>query len=344
MSHRSFAAGNLAAAFLGGAWSLGGLVRRGARACGRQRWLAPLARRVLATFAAPPTPGGLDALSAFIAADAGFQQAWRAHGPAGLPVSELFWVAPQMAPAAGVPGGWQVPALATPAALAAWLGLELPRLEWFADCRGREADVPPGALRHYSYRWVRKGNRRARLLEVPRGRLKAIQRRLAREILNRIPAHDAVHSYRPGRSIATYLAPHAGKRLVLHLDLRCFFPSVRGSRVHALFRKAGYPAEVARLLTGLCTNTVPDDVWGALPAEQRRREAGGVAARLRVPHLPQGAPTSPALANLCAYRLDCRLAGLARSAEADYTRYADDRAPRRREGPGTGPDPERHAA
>ena len=44
------------------------------------------------------------------------------------------------------------------------------------------------------------------------------------------------------------------------------------------------------------------------------------------PHLPQGAPTSPALANICAYRIDCRLTGLAEASGAVYTRYADDLA------------------
>jgi hypothetical protein len=41
-------------------------------------------------------------------------------------------------------------------------------------------------------------------------------------------------------------------------------------------------------------------------------------------HLPQGAPTSPALANLSAFGLDVRLAGLAQSWRLQYTRYADD--------------------
>ena len=43
-------------------------------------------------------------------------------------------------------------------------------------------------------------------------------------------------------------------------------------------------------------------------------------------HLPQGAPTSPALANLCAFHLDLRLTSAARASGASYSRYADDLA------------------
>jgi hypothetical protein len=217
-----------------------------------------------------------------------------------------------------------VPALATQAALAEWLGLDPPQLDWFADCQGREARVPAGPLRHYRYRWLSKPSGKLRLLEMPKQRLKAIQRRLLHEVLDHIPPHEAAHGYRRGRSVATYAAPHAGRGIVLRFDLREFFPSVTASRVHALYRTAGYPAEVARLLTGLCTNVVPPDVEPEGTAN--RPDAWAARRRYRSPHLPQGAPTSPALANLCAYRLDCRLDALARSLGARYTRYADDLA------------------
>lgn len=91
---------------------------------------------------------------------------------------------------------------------------------------------------------------------------------------------------------------------------------------------AGYPETVARLLTGICTNHVPESVLQDATllntALRLRPSIADGASLLRCRHLPQGAPTSPALANLCAYRLDCRLHGLARSADATYTRYADD--------------------
>jgi hypothetical protein len=248
--------------------------------------------------------------------DAGF----RLHCPQGENLlSRIYW-----APSAMMPAAWPVPVLANSTALADWLGLKPGELEWFADPQGRERLTPDGPLRHYRYRY-RVSRRKVRLLEVPKARLKELQRRLLHELLDHIPAHEAAHGYCRGRSISTYLAPHTGRKIVLHFDLRDFFPSVRASRVHALFRTAGYPETVVRLLTGLCTNSTPWEVLEAMPrANSSSTQTADTFRRFAVAHLPQGAPTSPALANLCAYRLDCRLSALARSVGATYTRYADD--------------------
>jgi hypothetical protein len=210
------------------------------------------------------------------------------------------------------PSPWPVPSLPTSAQLAAWLDIGLNELDWFADCQ-RRLSKAPARLQHYTYRWLAKRSGNARLLEMPKQRLKAIQWRILHEILDVLPPHEAAHGFRRGRSIASFVAGHAGRDIVLRFDLRDFFPSIRASRVHALFVKAGYPRPVARLLTSLSTTVASCEV--APPSDL-----------YRTPHLPQGAPTSPALANLCAYRLDCRLTGLARKLGAHYTRYADDLA------------------
>ena len=120
---------------------------------------------------------------------------------------------------------------------------------------------------------------------------------------------------------------HVGRTIVLKMDLRDFFVSITSARVVALFLTAGYPEPVARLLAGLCTNTVPLQVCKkASRREANWPPAGDLAGSAAVsPATPApGAPTSPALANLAAFRLDTRLAGLARVADAAYTRYADD--------------------
>jgi hypothetical protein len=108
------------------------------------------------------------------------------------------------------------------------------------------------------------------------------------------------------------------------MDLQDFFPSFRAARIQTFFRTLGYPETVADLLGGICTNATSRHIW-KMPATDfdpcQLQEARALYSR---PHLPQGTPTSPALANLCTFRADCRLAGLAKKAGAAYTRYADD--------------------
>lgn len=109
------------------------------------------------------------------------------------------------------------------------------------------------------------------------------------------------------------------------MDLQDFFPSVDANRIWGLFRSLGYPYEVIRALTHLCTcYSKPSQLWEATKGFVSRSERHRLLSLYHRKHLPQGAPTSPALANLITYRLDCRLAGLAEAAGFFYTRYADD--------------------
>jgi RNA-directed DNA polymerase len=98
------------------------------------------------------------------------------------------------------------------------------------------------------------------------------------------------------------------------------------ARIAAFFRIAGYPVEVADLLAGLCTTGAPRDLWSSLGGNFGHEHLSGARDLYSKPHLPQGAPTSPALANSSAYRIDRRLTGLANSVGAAYSRYADDLA------------------
>jgi len=92
------------------------------------------------------------------------------------------------------------------------------------------------------------------------------------------------------------------------MDLTDFFGSIHIGRVATLLRIAGYSREIAWTLAQLCVG--PAYVDRPAPLNRTR--------------LPQGAPTSPGLANAIAYRMDRRLAGLASSLRLNYTRYADD--------------------
>jgi hypothetical protein len=311
----------LAAAFLAGPLKVDQCVGRGAQLLGRSwRWLRPLAQRVCESFRERARPRQIE-LAGFLRHDQGFRQASERYE---LKLVDQITTRPAMSPVAAA-GSWDVPAIRTPAELGDWLEITLGELDWFADLWALEYKRSRGRLRHYHYRILAKRFGQVRLIEAPKARLKAIQRRILTGILDRITPHASVHGFRRGRSVKTFAAVHTGKHIVLRLDLRDFFPSIRAARIQALFRTAGYPDRVADLLAGLCTNAAPQDVWEFI-ADARPEQLRQARRLYAQPHLPQGAPTSPALANLAAYRLDCRLAALAASAGASYTRYADDLA------------------
>jgi hypothetical protein len=279
-----------------------------------------MATRIIAHFREGSRPRARK-VAEFLLDDPGFSQAWDRHR---FSVIRSFEFAPVMLPADGPAATWGAPAIVTPGDLARRLNLSPNELAWFADCRRLERRLPVGPLRHYHYRWQAKSHGSARLIESPKQRLKAIQRHLLAEILDLIPPHLAAHGFRRGRSIKTFVQSHIGREMALKVDLKDFFPSIGPARVVGVFLAAGYPENVAALLAGLCLNSTPSAFLDAYPAAFGGVKPPGLKDLYGRPHLPQGAPTSPTLANLGAYRLDCRLVGLARAAGANYTRYADD--------------------
>jgi hypothetical protein len=222
---------------------------------------------------------------------------------------------------------WPVPEIASVGALAGFLELSVEHLAWLADARGWERTVTDERLRNYLYSAVPRRGGPPRLIERPKFRLKSLQRRLLHEILDWIPAHDAAHGFTRGRSAVTNAGAHTCRLVIVRLDLEDFFASITARRVYGIFRTAGYPESVAYTLTALCSNVVPPAVAQRLSRGPEPELIGPrfrLQRRLATPHLPQGAPTSPALANLAAFGLDRRLTGLARALGATYTRYADD--------------------
>jgi hypothetical protein len=205
------------------------------------------------------------------------------------------------------------------------LDIDEDELAWFADIQGRDRRAS-SALQHYRWRALPKRGG-VRLVAAPKPRLKEIQRRVLRHVLYDIPLHESAHGCVRTRSVRTAVLPHAGARVLIRLDLESFFATISAVRVRGLLRALGMSRALADLITGVCTTAIPVRVWSAQP---RPADPAAIQAHvrlgelLRCPHIAQGAPTSPALANAVAYGLDRRLAGLAARFGARYTRYVDD--------------------
>lgn len=317
----------LTRAFLAGEVSPAGMRQRGGIALGEPwPWLVPLSLHLHFELGNELQARAHDRIVALILAYPRFRAAFALPGQSPK-VRGYFPFHPEMGRPPAALAGLVLPALATPGELADWLGLTPGELDWFSNAWNRSAATPQ--LDHYHYRWLAKRSGGTRLIEAPKENLRALQRRILHGILDRVPVHAAAMGCVKGRSVLDNARRHCGAPLLLKMDLRDFFVSIPARRVHALFRSLGYPSATARCLTGLTTHATPAALLrqvpqAAYPSPEERRHRRQWAGQFSERHLPQGAPTSPALANLCAYRLDLRLSAAARACQAHYSRYVDD--------------------
>lgn len=293
MAERAIVAGALATAFLAEKkWTRERLTARATDVLGeRPPWLSKVVARLVAQYQDRPE-GRQRELARFVFADPNLRAACASsHAP-----TIRIWPVARVEP---WDSRWHVRPLSTAHDVATWLGVRVQELDWFADTHGLERHAANESLRHYRYRWISKrsdGSGGVRLLEAPKPRTKAIQRAILHEILDLIPAHDAAHGFRRGRSVRTHAAPHAGQAVVIRLDLADFFLSISAARVAAVFRSAGYPEEVAFVLACLCTNRAPAAALAHAHGPYATRDDiqawWRARALARARHLPQGSPTS----------------------------------------------------
>jgi RNA-directed DNA polymerase len=137
-----------------------------------------------------------------------------------------------------------------------------------------------------------------RVIEAPHPELKRVQRKLLDSVLHPLDCHPILFGG-PNSSTRKAAIPHRHQPLVMALDIKTFFPSVTAKQVsHALLR-LGFSSEVSIVITRLVT--------------RNRR-------------LPQGAPTSPAMARLALHPLCEEIQKLLRKIhhETRVSVYVDD--------------------
>lgn len=141
----------------------------------------------------------------------------------------------------------------------------------------------------------RKGG--SRKITAPYPSLLQAQNWIYKNILIDREISEFSHGFTRRRSIITNTIPHTGKKHLLKIDLKDFFPSISKNFVVKVFLDIGYAHNVAFYLASLCCHNN---------------------------NLAQGASTSPALSNIVCRSLDNRLSALANSYNLCYSRYADD--------------------
>jgi RNA-directed DNA polymerase len=173
-----------------------------------------------------------------------------------------------------------------------------------------QIDIP----RNYASYKIRKHSGRGfRRIDAPLDHLKRIQTQILHKVLYRYSAHEIAHGFIKRRSPRTNAAEHVGKRYVVKLDIKDFFPTMNYDMLFWFFtRLFGNRAGVMSSLP--------------LPFDTLEEADLNLLVTLLTLNnkLPQGSPASPAISNLYCYEMDRRLWFLQKTFDCVITRYADD--------------------
>ena len=144
---------------------------------------------------------------------------------------------------------------------------------------------------------IKKSNGKNRQIDEPLPDLKKVQRWILDEILSRLSISPYAKAFVKGRNLKHNARFHRGQNVLVTLDIKDFFPSIKIIDVYNIFIGFGYRKNIAFFLANLCCL---DDI------------------------LPQGAPTSPYLSNLKMRNFDKKISAFCNKNKWRYTRYADD--------------------
>jgi RNA-directed DNA polymerase len=156
----------------------------------------------------------------------------------------------------------------------------------------------------------------------PKEELKFLQRWINLNILQKSKFNEYIQGFVPGTSTLKNAQIHQGSKYLLKIDLLKFFDCIEERKVYKVFRSFGYVKNLSWDFAKLCTAKHRNSYWKSFSSEDYSILGKYISKNPSV--LPQGAPTSPLLANLVASRLDKRIGKLALKQNFKYSRYADD--------------------
>ena len=156
----------------------------------------------------------------------------------------------------------------------------------------------------YQIKEISKKNGGIRVLLIPPPFTRVIQHKLNEILSTQYRPPKAVHGFvkkenNQIKNIITNASQHINREVVINIDLENFFDTINFGRVRGLFLSKPFN----------CNEYVATRLAQLVTYDNK---------------LPQGAPTSPIIANLICRKLDHQLMQLAKSYFLTYTRYADD--------------------